>query len=1017
MLPFLHQVARHYLNVTGLEDYCFVFPNRRSGQFFTHYLQHELVTAQPGPHLLPCVTSINDLVHELTGTVAATDIEMMFALYDAYCQAMGDKAQPFDKFIYWAQLIIGDFNDIDKSLADAREIYKNLSDLHGINSNYLTEDVRKKVESIFGEGLFTAFFDTSADADLWQPKREGDGTQKAGKKPGGSEEADKKHDDRVKREFESLWNALADIFDLYHQALKAKGVVSGGRQLRRLAEQPPVQLRYSRLVFVGFGVLSAAEVRLFEHFKREGVADFWWDNAGIKAMLEASPNDPGALLIDNYCKRFGAKDIEPVSNDGQSLRVVAVPSNVGQAKVAIDEVAIMPKDSSPTSLDTAIVLPDESLLVPLLHTIPATDQLNVTLGYPLRSSGIVSLMHIVARLHHRATKDKKEGWNYYREDVNDILSHPLIKTYFTREALDKTADLTRNNRFRFPATEFQSLSFAALFKPTMDSDEPGDEREQATGYLGNLLTFGNLLMDKMEQAAGNDDDSDDNLDEVVPLQQAFLLMYVDVLNQLKDALTDCGQTLQRTTVFYLIDRLASSSVVAFTGEPLQGLQVMGLLETRSLDFKNVVVLSMNERIFPRRHGINSFIPNYIRRAHGMSTREQQEAIVAYNFYRLLNRAERVTMIYDSSNSKSSGSGEPSRFITQLKIIYGREMHRVEKTLDVQKSTPIGIQVPGGAHLGLRDLYTRDPEKASGKYLSASAIKKHVDCPLQFYMHYVQGLSTDNELSDFMDSGTFGNIVHDTLNECYWGTRQPHTFTKDEIQYFKKHRMRSTVERFIKIHYMHVPENKVATDQQEIKGDAFMLIDTILSFVGFVLDYDMKKIDEKGPFTVLECEEMHFIKDLEIGGAVFNFQYKPDRVDRLGDGTLRIVDYKTGGDATEINGLDDLFIGNDKGAKALAVLQLLLYCYAYMKEHPDVNKVAPVIYKVSEMESSGVTLKDVGQYEFTLEDPLAQDFINRMGEEINAIFDADFGQADDGSRACNYCRFIDYCRRTPVVKYW
>ena len=178
MTPFLQQVARHYIEAQGLEDYCFIFPNRRSGQFFAHYLQQELIAADVRhgvalPHLMPRVTSINELVTELTGTATATDIEMMFALYDAYCQAMGDAAQEFDKFIYWAQLIINDFNDIDKSLADAHEVYQNLDDLHGLSSNYLSREVQEKVREIFGENLFTAFFDTSADAELWQHRPAG----------------------------------------------------------------------------------------------------------------------------------------------------------------------------------------------------------------------------------------------------------------------------------------------------------------------------------------------------------------------------------------------------------------------------------------------------------------------------------------------------------------------------------------------------------------------------------------------------------------------------------------------------------------------------------------------------------------------------------------------------------------------------------------------------------------------------------------------------------------------------
>ena len=207
MTPFLLQVARYYLDEPHLEDFCFVFPNRRSGEFFTHYLKHELVQADrrqevTRSHLLPCVTSINDLVTELTGTVSATDIEMIFALYDAYCEVMGENAQEFDRFIYWAQLIISDFNDIDRSLTDAVEIYRNLEDLHNLSSNYLSEEVKEKVQQIFGDSLFTAFFDTGADAGLWRLL--------AGKDPDGHDHPkDAKPDEKlkVKEEFLNLWNA------------------------------------------------------------------------------------------------------------------------------------------------------------------------------------------------------------------------------------------------------------------------------------------------------------------------------------------------------------------------------------------------------------------------------------------------------------------------------------------------------------------------------------------------------------------------------------------------------------------------------------------------------------------------------------------------------------------------------------------------------------------------------------------------------------------------------------------
>lgn len=1014
--PFLQQVARHYASAPALEDYCFVFPNRRSGQFFAHYLQQQLVAADAHrPHLMPSVTAVNDFVAELTGTVSATDIEITFALYDAYCQTMGEAAQEFDRFIYWAQLIISDYNDIDKSLADADSVYSNLSDLHDLSSNYLSPEVQDKVRKIFGETLFTAFFDTSADATLWR-RLATDGAAGDG--------SDDSASSAVKQEFESLWRALSTIYHRYHEVLEGKGLVSPGMQLRRAVEQPRQLTRYHRLVFVGFGVLSAAEVQLFERFKRDDLADYWWDNAGIGRQLRVAPHDPGALLIDGYCRRFPAPvSLEPVDDDMPVVKVVGVPSTVGQAKVAFDEVALMRGGG----IETAVILPDENLLVPLLHSVHDVKDLNVTLGYPLRGSGIVSLMHIVARLHNQASKER-DVWTYFREDVNDILSHPLIKTYFADEALSTAGRLAVANRFRVPASEFEQLSFADLFRPAMAvSGGESSEREMQTDYLEQLLSFCNLLMSRMQQetSGAGDNDADDDSEVELSLQQAFLTLYIDVLNQLKSALADCEQPLQRTTVFYLIDRLTASAVVPFTGMPLRGLQVMGLLETRSLDFDNIIILSMNERIFPRHRSISSFIPNYIRRALGMSTAEQQEAIVAFNFYRLLNRARHVTLIYDSSTQKM-GSSEPSRYIAQLEKIYGVKPEYVEVTVKPSTSNPISIAVPNREGR-LRDLYTRpvDPH-GDGKYLSASVINKYIACPLMFYLHVVQGLNDDNEASDFMDSGSFGNIIHDTLNDCYRaedGTER--TFTVNDIEFFKKRHLDAAIVRNIKKHYLHVPADKLDADTEPLRGEPLMLIDTIRSYVNFVLDYDEELIRQSEPFTVMECEKMHNIPLLQVGDEKFNFTYKPDRVDRVG-GVVRIVDYKTGSDVTCFKPDDDLreLFDWTVDKRRKAILQLFLYCYAYMVEHPAVQQVMPVIYKVPSMGESGVLVggektSDKPQYVFRMDDSTAQAFLSRMATTVKGLFDNDFVQAPIETKpaCCNYCRFIDFCRRMPQEKKW
>lgn len=960
---------------------------------------------------MPCVTSIGELVSRLTGTVKATEIEMLFALYDAYCEAMGDKAQEFDRFIYWAHLIVSDFNDIDRSLADAAEIYSNLEDLHALSSNYLTQEVKEKVSRIFGDDLFTAFFDTDIDASLWRmidAKGEKSGDEKAGP-------------NAVKQEFLSLWNALSTIYDNYHKILGTKGVVSSGMQLRMGVAAPIEGLPYTKVAFVGFGVLSAAEVEIFGRFKAGGKADFWWDYAGIRSMLAVAPHDPGALLIEGYCKRFGVQPIAALDGEGPKLRVVNVPSTVGQAKVAFDEVAAMHLGHAHVGIDTAIVLSDEGLLVPLLHSVAGVDKLNVTLGYPLRNAEIVSLMHIVSRMHHQASKEKGM-WSYYREDVNDILSHPLIKTCFMHEALSMAQELARTNRFRVPASEFAHLSFKDLFTPAMDSGEEGDVKRHQSDYLDHLLAFCNVLLGRMGSAQLPTDTDEPEKDGVIlPLQHAFLVMYIDVLNQLKRALAECRQSLQRGTVFYLIDRLSSSLIVPFTGEPLQGLQIMGLLETRSLDFDNVVILSMNERVFPRRHSITSFIPNYMRRAHGMSTVEQEEAIVSFNFYRLLNRARQVTFISDSSEQKM-GSSEPSRFIDQLEKVYGKSIEHVDMDLEVSLALPIAIEVANPGYASLREQYLSHREYAKEWYLSASAINEYISCPLLFYLHNFKGLSNDNELSDFMDYSTFGVIVHDTLHDFYYSDASQQRgglFTREDIEFFKKNGLEAAVVRNIKKTFLHVPVDQLDTDTEPVRGEAFMLIDTIKSYVTFVLDYDLELIDSEGPFTVLECEVSHRLPDMEVGTARFNFTYKADRIDRLANGMVRIVDYKTGKDDPDFGSLDDLFDsgkGTQEKGRHKAILQLFLYCYAYLQKHDELNAVMPVIYKLSSMKESGVrTGKPIEQFVFSLEDPLVKEFLARIGETVNGIFSKPFVQAADGAHACNYCHFIDYCRRKPTKR--
>ena len=414
----------------------------------------------------------------------------------------------------------------------------------------------------------------------------------------------------------------------------------------------------------------------------------------------------------------------------------------------------------------------------------------------------------------------------------------------------------------------------------------------------------------------------------------------------------------------------------------------------------------------------------------MSTIEQQEAIVAFNFYRLLNRAENVTLVYDSSTQKL-GSSEPSRYIAQLEKIYGMKLNHIEMSPVIKTSSPIMIEVPNAGYDDLRHRYLSYRPHADEWFLSASAINKFINCPLSFYLHYMQGLSDDNEVSDFMDYGTFGTIVHDTLKDCYdceQSRARGGLIDRPYIEWFKKNKMDDVVTRNIKKTYLHVSEQDLYTDTQPLRGEAFMLVDTIKSYVNFVLDYDLELIDTKGPFTILECERRHVLPAMEIGGVTMNFTYMPDRIDRLADGTVRIIDYKTGGDPTTFSSMDDLFDRKKnryrgENGRRKAILQLFLYSYAYLLEHEEMERVTPFIYKIGSMKDSGVKYRpqnsrqSAEQYVFSMDNEKALVFISQMAETISDLYGKAFGQADEDSTACSYCRFIDICRRMPPRKYF
>lgn len=1003
---FLAQVAQYYASSSQLGSMAFVLPNRRSSQQFEHQLMQLLDHAT----IMPRVMSMNDFIDHVTsdsGLVSATPIESLFVLYQAYCHVMGDAAGEFDKFAYWAQLIVTDFNDIDQNLVDAHELYRNLSELRDIAADYIDDDLKVAIRRIFDINIK-------------------DGEDKFWKKPVAPTDATP--DDDVQRSYITLWNSLGAIYDEYDLRLREFMLTTPGKLYRlaekNISEMSAEQLGYSRIVMVGHDMLTMSEARIFSHLSKKGVADFWWDTA---SPAFGHDNNPAHNVIHTFSKLFPSPvPIEPIDSFPH-ITVQEIPSVVGMAKCAFEDI-------NRATSDVGIVVPDEALLEPLINSLPdkllnaqagksPSECINITMSYQLKNSNVVTLMGMVAVAHRHATL-QHDVWHFYREDVRDILSHPIIKMAFTSQVIALNNLIEELNEFNIPASTFVGTSLEPLFTSFHTSMMTIDD---VKAFLTRLERFCETLFDATMQvergsAPVAETEGDNNKSTKLPLQCAFIRQYVGVLRQLRVSINTIGLPVHDTTVFHLIDRMTSGCIVPFGGHSSEGIQVMGMLETRCLDFDDLRILSANDGIVPQRKNINSLIPNRFRAAFNLPTIDSIQATEAYRFYRLISRASQVTLYYDSS---TDGKNEPSPYIDQLDKIYRCDITRIKRTATVNNVPVLDIAVPKeGLRLNVGEMYTQGEPTTERRVpcLSASSINEYINCPLKFYLHHLMKLSDDNNLSDFMDSSTFGTIVHDSLQELYYpevapGKERKSEFCADDIEKFIKNRLHDVLVRNINKTFMHRTAERL---NDPLTGQAVIIYDALEHYAKSALKYDIQVMNG-GTLQVVECEVEHFVK-LDIGGTVVNFTFKADRIDRLGD-TMRIIDYKTGGDPCKIASVGALF-DNELPQRPKAILQLLLYAIAYMQINGNrldgIKTITPMIYKLKSMGETGafisVAPKKYAQIELPVDgfydNDIVKDFIAFMRSKLDDLLSPDvkFVQAGINSSTCKYCHFTDFCRR-------
>lgn len=987
--PFLRLVAKAFYKAYGNKicDFCFIFPNRRSETFFVH----ELSSISDSPILTPEMTTISEFLCDITGLIDVPKIEAILILYTKYKEIMGESAEDFDNFSYWGEIIFNDFNDVDKYLADPKLLFKNIKNIKDISSNYLTDEQQAAISEYFG--------------DNWQPPYDNGRFWKDNPE---DSDSDFEESAATKR-FTQIWSILYDLYTRFNEELDSRGLSYSGKTYRNavsyIKECGKEKFRHTQYVFVGFNVLSYAEYKIFKYLGDKGIADYYWD---CNSPALTDKRNKARLFMERNVEIFKPKlDInEPVIDQFCPISIVGIPSNIGQVKYVprilnelTDIGAIKDKDNA---INTAIVLPDENLFLPLLDSIPEDfSNINVTIGFPLRLSSIATLISSISKMQRRARKSG-DDFDYYKDDLTDVISHPFIQALSPDGTKRIMEFLVQTRLFYVPAQKVitEDPTLTDILRPLKSTKST----EDVISYLRNLIQVVEKNFIDSESISADS------------VEMGFITQYVESLNRLANILRKYDIGMNDSTFFHLLNRLLASETASFQGEPMKGLQIMGVLETRSLDFENLIILSMNEHIFPRKHYTQTFIPSSIRRAFRMATVEFQDCMYAYYFYRMISRAKNTYLLYDA-RPQALGSGEPSRYIKQLEVLYPQAPIR-HSLASFNITVPKDIEISVEKDERILNILNKFKDPNSGVYLSASYINHYITCPLQFYFEKVEGLSIENNSTEFMDKGTLGTVVHDILKELYEDiskSKKDGYISPGDIEMLlhQKKRLSEVSLKSIDKHYI----NSRSVVQRELTGETQLIQDAILFLVEKILNYDKNL----GGFRFIMAEKEEKLQwtipnTLLNDSITVNIKMIIDRVDEVmgadGKKTIRIVDYKTGLDEVSVNGIDKLF---DKDHKAMR--QLLLYCNVYAKDFDINSPITPIIYKIRNIGESGFKVGKEQMTDFRTHktkdgDNLNTEFLNRMYDVVSSLFDPDvpFTQTQDKENNCKFCKFTAFCHQ-------
>ena len=956
MIPFLKHVATDIYSRFGdnMQDVSIVFPNRRSILYFNKYLSQIV----PKPVWAPKCYTISEFVQSLSNLRKADELLLLFDLYKIYCK-IRQSNEPFDSFYYWGELMLSDFDDIDKYKVDAEALFKNLSSLKNINEqfSYLSEEQIEAIKQFWG-----SYNQSKPSAEH--------------------------------KQFSHLWESLLGIYSNFKETISKKGLAYEGMIYREVADslnKPGIENNFKHVAFVGFNALNECEKSIFKSFKNTNNALFYWDY-DIE-YLNDIVHEAGFFIKQNIINFPPSLDSTYFNNLSQprNIELIAIPSDTGQTKVAGNLAAQFAKEN--ISLEnTAILLTDESHLMPVLHSIPdEIKDVNVTMGFPLKGTSIVSLIESLGKLLSQVKTDKDSSApKYYYKYLLEVLKHPYFYINNSEEILNLELEIINNNLINIPVSKIPKSSLTSIITNPPSS---GFEYIRKISSLIKIIGYTLFSESADKKSSYNEIESD------------TLMQVYTTVNLLADLISESETPFDIKLSHRLLMKRINSLTMPFEGEPLKGLQIMGFLESRAIDFDNVIIIGVNEGNLPKTNVPVSFIPYNLRHGFGLPTLEFRDAMYAYYFYRVLQRAENIYLLYNTVSAKS-GNSEVSRYATQLLYNSKYSIKESTQTFNITPSKLPIISFPKTEEIKqkLQKYYAEN----LNNFLSPSAINSFIDCKLKFYFRYIAGIKAYEKPAEEIDASLLGNILHSAMFSIYSNYKEKQLDKNELFSIIKNTELieKTLLDAMSKEYF----KKSVSADEIELQGRNFIIFNILQKYIKRILEYD----STVAPINIvgLEHNVVHSF-EIEVNNEILNIRVggNIDRIDEVGSST-RIIDYKTGKVESKFTSFDELFAPIDASKSKKEIFQALLYAIILNYDNKSILPIKPVLYSLREIFNNDYN----PQIEFNKNpvyniNEIQGEFTEKLKSLIVEIFhnEVSFEQTTDLQR-CKYCDYKIICHR-------